>query len=84
MGRTSLEDGPSAEWAPKCRIPHLGAGSHSYGRSVIQGFAFMTAASSACARPLLVPGTCDLTHGRTDAFDAAAPWAGRGPHRPAP
>ncbi len=58
MGRTPSEDGPSAD---------------SYGRSPIQGFAFLIPASSACARSLLVPGTCDLTHRQTDASDSAAP-----------
>jgi hypothetical protein len=47
MGRTPLEDGPSAD---------------SYGRSPIQGFAFLIPASSARARSLFIPGTCDLTH----------------------
>ena len=59
MGRTPLEDGP---WADSC------------GRSLIQGFAFLLPASSAGARSLLVPGTCDLTPRRTDASDSAAPW----------
>jgi len=31
------------------------------------GFAFLLPASSACARSVLVPGTCDLTHSRADA-----------------
>jgi hypothetical protein len=69
MGRTPLEDGP---WAD------------SYEKSPIQGFAFLLPASSACARSLLVPGTCDLTHRRTDASDSAAPWARNGPTIPAP
>jgi hypothetical protein len=69
MGRTPLEDGPSAD---------------SYGRTLIQGFAFLIPASSACARSLLVPGTCDLTHRRTDAFDSAAHTAWTKPNSPAP
>jgi hypothetical protein len=69
MGRTPFADGPSAD---------------SYGRSPIQGFAFLLPASSACARSLLVPGTCDLTHRQTDASDSAAPCAWNGPHIPAP
>ena len=69
MGRTLLEDGP---WAD------------SYGSSPIQGFAFLIPASAACARFLLVPGTCDLTHRRTDASDAAAPQAWTRPTIPAP
>jgi hypothetical protein len=64
MGRTPLADGLSAD---------------SYGRSPIQGFAFIIAASSTCARSLLVPGTCDLAHRRTDASDSAAPGAWNGP-----
>jgi hypothetical protein len=64
-----LEDGPSAD---------------SYGRSLIQGFAFWIPASSACARSLLVPGTCDLTPRRTDASDSAAPCTWKGPNIPAP
>ncbi len=69
MGRTPLEDGPSAD---------------SYGRSPIPGFAFLIPASSACARSLFLPGTCDLTHRRTDAFDSAAPCTWKGPNIPAP
>jgi hypothetical protein len=64
MGRAPLEDGPSAD---------------SYGRSQIQSFAFPFPASSAGARSLLVPGTCDLTHRRTDASDSAAPCAWNSP-----
>ncbi len=40
--------------------------------------------SSAGARSLLVPGTCDLTHRRTDASASAAPRAWKGPNIPAP
>jgi hypothetical protein len=50
----------------------------------IKGFAFLIPASSACARSLLVPGTCDLTRRRTDTFDSAAPCAWKGPNIPAP
>ncbi len=46
MGRTIFEDGPSAG---------------SCGKSPIPGFAFPLPASSAGARSLPVPGTCDLT-----------------------
>jgi hypothetical protein len=56
----------------------------SFGRSLISGFAFQIPASSVCARSVFIPGTCDLTHRRTDAFDSAAPGARRGPHIPAP
>jgi hypothetical protein len=52
MGRTTFEDGPSAD---------------SCGKSQIQSFAFPFPASSTCARSLLIPGTCDLTHERSDA-----------------
>jgi hypothetical protein len=69
MGRTPLEDGPSAD---------------SSGSSPIQGFAFLIPASSAGARSLLVPGTCDLTHKRTDASDSAVHGTWKGPHIPAP
>ncbi len=69
MGRTFFEDGPSAD---------------SFGKRLIQSFAFLFPASSAGARPLLLPGTCDLTHGRTDAFDSAAPCAWKGTDIPAP
>ncbi len=69
VGRTPFADGPSVD---------------SYGTSPIEGFAFWIPASSACARPLLVPGTCDLTRRRTDASDSAAPGVRRGPHTPAP
>jgi hypothetical protein len=69
MGRTPLEDGPSAD---------------SCGRSPIQGFAFLIPASSVCARSLVIPGTCDLTHRRTDASDSAAPCAWSSPPIPAP
>jgi hypothetical protein len=69
MGRTPLEDGPSAD---------------SYGTSPIPGFAFWLPVSSAGARSLLVPGTCDLTPRRTDASDSAAPCAWNGPNIPAP
>ncbi len=48
------------------------------------GFAFWIPASSACARPLLIPGTCDLTRRRTDASDSAAHCAWTGPDIPAP
>ncbi len=65
MGRTPLEDGPSAD---------------SYGRSLIRGSAFLIPAASACARSLLVPGTCDLAPRRTDASDSAAPCAWNNPH----
>ncbi len=68
MGRTPFEDGPQAD---------------SYGRSLIGGSAFLIPASSAGVRSLLVPGTCDLTHGRTDASDSAAPSAWNGPTIPA-
>ncbi len=50
----------------------------------ICGFVFLIPASSACARSVVIPGTCDLTHGRTDASDSAAPCAGKGPSIPAP
>jgi len=69
MGGTPLED---AAWADSC------------GKSPIHGFAFLLPASSACARSLLVPGTCDFTHRRTDAFDSAAPYARNSPTIPAP
>jgi hypothetical protein len=69
MGRTLLEDDPQAD---------------SFGRSLISGFAFQIPASSVCARSVFIPGTCDLTHRRTDAFDSAAPGARRGPHIPVP
>jgi hypothetical protein len=69
MGRTSREDGPSAD---------------SYGNSPIQGFALLIPAASACARSLLVPSTCDLIHRRTDACDSAAPGAWNNPTIPAP
>ncbi len=52
--------------------------------SPIQGFAFLLPASSACARSLLVPGTCDFTGRRTDASDSAAPCAWSSPTIPAP
>ena len=82
MGRTPLEDGPWADWVPKRDASRLG--SLSYGRSPIQGFAFLIPAASACARSLLVPGTCDLTPRRTDASDAAAHCAWTSPYIPAP
>ncbi len=69
MGRTPLEDGPSAD---------------SYGKSLIESSAFLFPASSACARFLLVPGTCDLPHRRTDASDSAVPGAWKRPTIPAP
>ena len=69
MGRTPWEDGPSAD---------------SYGSSPIGGFAFWLRASSAGARSLLVPGTCDLTPRGTDASDSAAPCAWKGANIPAP
>jgi len=50
----------------------------------MEGFAFLIPASSASARSLPVPGTCDLTPRRTDASEAAAPCAWKGPHIPAP
>ncbi len=50
----------------------------------IGGFAFLLPASSACARSLLVPGTCDLTRRRTDVSDSAAPCAWNDPTIPAP
>ncbi len=56
----------------------------SHGTSPIQGFAFLIPAPSACARSLLVPGTCDLTHRRTDASDLAVPCAWNSPTIPAP
>ena len=65
MGRTPFADGPSAD---------------SCGSSRREGFAFSIPASSAGARSLLVPGTCDLTPRRTDASDSAAPCAWKGPH----
>ncbi len=48
------------------------------------GFASRIPASAACARSLLVPGTCDLTHRRTDASDAAAHCGWTGLDIPAP
>ncbi len=69
MGRTPLADGPSAD---------------SYGRSPIEGFAFLIPVPSACARSFLVPGTCDLTDRPTDASDSAAPCAWNSPTIPAP
>ena len=95
MGRTPFADGPSADWVrvPTGSVSPVGAlpkrdasrlGSLSCGRSPIQGFAFLLPAASAGARSLLVPGTCDLTHGGTDAFDSAAPRAWNGPTIPAP
>ena len=65
----------------------LGKTAHtadSYGKSPMEGFAFLLPAPSACARSLLVPGTCDLTPRRTDASDSAAHGAWKGPHIPAP
>ncbi len=82
MGRTPWADGPSADWVPKRDVSRLG--SHSYGTSPIQGFARLLPASSAGARSLLVPGTCDLTGRRTDASDSAAPCGWTGPDIPAP
>ena len=64
----------------RSRPCHEKAASHTPS----QGFAFLIPAPSAGARSLLVPGTCDLTHRRTDTFDSAAPGAGKGPHVPAP
>jgi hypothetical protein len=69
MGRTPFEDGPSAD---------------SYGRSLMESSAFLFPASSACARSLLIPGTCDLARRRTDASDSAAARAWTRPHIPAP
>jgi hypothetical protein len=69
MGRTLREDGPSAD---------------SCGSSPIPGFAFLLPASSACARSLFLPGTCDLTPRRTDASDSAALDAWNSPTIPAP
>ncbi len=77
MGRTPWEDGPSAD-SP------AGAGAGSTEGVSIGGFAFLIPASSACARSLPVPGTCDLTHRRTDASDSAAPYVWKGPTIPAP
>jgi len=54
-------------------------GGRLYGRSPIQGFAFLVPASSACARSVLIPGTCDLTPKRTAASDSAAHYAWTGP-----
>jgi hypothetical protein len=59
-------------------------GGRLYGKSQIQSFAFPFPASSACARSLLVPGTCDLTRRRTDASDSAAPCTWNDPISPAP
>jgi hypothetical protein len=72
MGQTPWEDDPSADWVrvPTGSVSPVGAlpkrdasrlGSLSCGRSLLCGFAFQIPASSACARSLLVPGTCDLT-----------------------
>ncbi len=69
MGRTPLETAHR-------RIPTEGVS--------IGAFAFLIPASSACARSLLAPGTCDLTHRRTDASDSAAPCAWSSPNIPAP
>jgi hypothetical protein len=77
MGRTLWEDGPSAD-SP------AGAGAGSTEGVSIGGFAFLIPASSACARSLSIPGTCDLTRRRTDASDSAVPCAWNGPHIPAP
>ena len=59
-------------------------GGRLCGRSLLGGFAFLLPASSACARSLLVPGTCDLTSRWTDASDSAAPCAWSSPAIPAP
>jgi hypothetical protein len=59
-------------------------GGRLYGRNLIRGFAFLIPASTACARSLLVPGTCDLTHRWADASDSAAPCAWNSPTIPAP
>ncbi len=48
------------------------------------GSAFWIPASAACARSLLVPGTCDLTHSRTGTSDSTAPCAWNSPNIPAP
>ena len=46
----------------------------------IGGFAFLIPASFACARSLLVPGTCDLPRRRADARErSAVPAAGQAP-----
>ncbi len=88
-------DAPSADWVrvPTGSVSPVGAlpkrdasrlGSLSYGSSLIQGFAFLIPAPSACARSLLVLGACDLTHRWTDASDSAAPGRWKGPTIPAP
>jgi hypothetical protein len=69
MGRTPLEDGPQVD---------------SFGRSLLDGFAFPILSASACARSLLVPGTCDLTPRQADASASAARCAWTGPNTPAP
>jgi hypothetical protein len=58
------------------RIPVVGVS--------IGGFAFRIPASSACARFLFLPGTCDPIPRRTDASDSAAPCAWSSPNIPAP
>jgi hypothetical protein len=69
MDRTPFADGPSAD---------------SSGGSPIQDLAFLLPASSAGARSLLVPGTCDLTPRWAGASDSAAPYAWNSPAIPAP
>jgi hypothetical protein len=46
----------------------------------MESSAFLFPASSACARSLLLPGTCDPTRGRTAASDSAAPLCPEGSH----
>jgi len=95
MGRTLLKTAPRRiglgsppalfrRWEPFPKRDASRLGSHSYGRSPSEGFAFLIPAPAAGARSLLVPGTCDLTHRRTDASDAAAPGARKGPNIRAP
>ena len=90
LGRIPLEDGPRSEYrlqAGKTLLIRLSFGGSEDSNPRKRGTpnrAFLLPASSACARSLLVPGTCDLTPRRTDASDSTAPGVWSSPTIPAP
>ena len=79
MGRTPLEDGPSADsfgwndgmvegWGEGMPIAAQYSIVPVFHYSLVpSASAFRIPASTACARSLIIPGTCDLTDGRSNA-----------------
>ena len=90
MGRTPLEDGPRSEYRLQAgktllvRLPFSGSEDSDPRKRGTPNRAFWIPASSACARSLRIPGTCDLTPRWTDASDSAAPGAWKRANIPAP